>query len=291
MPPRPRSWVRRAGRDERMPLVAHLDELRSRIVVSGLALVAAFIALYVVRDDLLDALRWPLPDGFDQLLTLSPTEPFFTTLQAVFWASILAALPVWLYQLYAFVIPAVADQPRRRALATVGGVSALFVAGVAFGYFVVLPVALNFLLGFGGDAFQQQLRAGEYFGFATTMLLASGLLFEVPVAMVALARLGVVTAEIYRRQWRVAIVGIAAIAAILPGGDPFSMLLLMLPQIMLYLLGIWLSSVFGSTPLWMREAWSADEGAGAAADGDRDAEAEVDARVGAGTGPRDPLDP
>ena len=256
--------LRRAGRDEELPLHDHLDELRRRIVVSLLALVAAFIVLYIERDWLIDVLAKPLPAKYEhRITTFSPTEPFFTTLKVVFWASVLAALPVWLYQLYAFIVPAVSDQSRRKSLAVVGGLTGLFVAGVAFGYFVVLPVALNFLLGFGDGTFDVQLRASEYFGFATTMLLASGLLFEVPIAMLALARLGIVTARIYIQQWRIAIVAIAVFAALLPGGDPVSMVLLMIPQILLYALGVWLAAAFGRAPVWRREAWTDDE-AGAA---------------------------
>jgi len=257
--PRAPRRLRRVAPDERLSVVEHLDELRNRIVVCVVALIVAFIAMYVVHDRLLEVLQWPLPADHDKLITFSPTEPFMTVLKVVFYAAILTALPVWLYQLYAFVIPAVAHQSRRKSLMVVGGVSALFVAGVAFGYFVVLPVALQWLLGFGGDTFLVQLRAGEYYGFITTMLLGAGLLFEVPVAMLVFARMGLVTAEMYRRQWRLAIVIIAFIAAILPGGDPFSMLLLMVPQILLYVLGIWLAATFGATPLWRREAWAGDE--------------------------------
>ena len=100
--------------------------------------------------------------------------------------------------------------------------------------------------------FDAQLRAGEYLGFATSMLLASGILFEVPIAMAALARMGGASAALYRRQWRVAIVAIAAVAAVLPGGDPFSMALLMAPQIVLYGAGIALAARFGQAPLWRR---------------------------------------
>ncbi|MEW6582562.1 MAG: twin-arginine translocase subunit TatC, partial [Actinomycetota bacterium] len=256
----------RAGREERLPLVAHLDELRRRIMVSLAALVVAFIALYIVRDWLIDVLARPLPAEYEsKIATFSPTEPFFTTIKVVFWASILAALPVWLYQVYAFIVPAVSDQSRKVSLSVVGGLSGLFVGGVAFGYFVVLPVALRFLLGFGDDTFNVQLRASDHFGFVTTMLLASGLLFEVPVAMLAFARLGLVTARIYRQQWRVALVVIAVFAALLPGGDPVSMFLLMVPQVILYILGIWLASVFGGPPVWEKSTWSADEEPGATA--------------------------
>jgi len=243
---------RRARPDDRLHVTEHLDELRRRLIISALALVVAFGGMYAVHGRLIAFLVWPLPDHHQRLITLSPTEPFFITLKVVFWAAVLVALPVWLYQAYAFVIPAVSDQPRRVMLAVVTGLAGLFMAGVAFGYLVVLPVALNFLIGFGGDTFDTQLRAGEYFGFATSMLLASGILFEVPVAMAALARMGIASATIYRRQWRIAIVAIAAIAAVLPGGDPFSMMLLMIPQVVLYVVGIALAARFGQTPLWQR---------------------------------------
>jgi sec-independent protein translocase protein TatC len=253
--------LRRVGREEQLSVVDHLDELRNRIIVSALALVVAFAVAYGFHEQLLDLLERPLPERFreDGLITLSPTEPFFTTLKVCFWAAILVALPVWLYQLYAFVIPAVQDQSRRRMLLIVAGASSLFLAGVAFGFFVVLPVALEFLLEFGGDSFQTEVRAGEYFGFVTTLMLGAGLMFEVPVAMLALARIGVTTADFYVRHWRVAIVLIAALAAILPGGDPFSMLLLMIPQVALYGLGILLAKKFGGPPLWAREAWATAE--------------------------------
>ena len=253
-------FFRRARPDDKLTVVEHLTELRVRIIISVAALVGAFGAAYAFNDWLLDVLQRPLPvEQRDNLKTFSPTEPFFTILKVSFWAAVLASIPVWLYQLYAFVIPAVAEQSRRAMLLIVAGISSLFLAGVAFGYYVVLPVALRFLLDFGGDSFDTQLRAGEYFGFATALLLGSGLMFEVPVAMVAFARMGITTAAMYRRQWRVALVVIAAIAAILPGGDPASMFLLMIPQIVLYTVGIWLAAVFGAAPLWTRDAWAADE--------------------------------
>ena len=244
---------RRARSDERLHITEHLDELRRRLIISALALVVAFAGMYAVHDQLIDLLTRPLPGDVHQLVTLSPTEPFFVTLKVVFWAAVLVTLPVWLYQAYAFVIPAVGDQPLRVVLAVTGSLAALFAGGVAFGYFVVLPVALNFLTGFGGDTFNTQLRAGEYFGFATSMLLASGILFEVPIAMAALSRMGVTSAHLYRSQWRIAIVAIAAIAAVLPGGDPISMGLLMIPQVVLYGVGIALSARYGQAPLWSRQ--------------------------------------
>lgn len=249
------SRLRRARPDERLHVVDHLTELRNRLVVSFIALIAAFAVMYAFHTELLDLLERPLPERYRTagLVTLSPTEPFFTVLKVCFAAALLVSIPVWLYQLYAFVIPAVKDQSRRVTLAIVAGISGLFLAGVAFGFFVVLPVALEFLLDFGGDSFQQEVRAQEYFGFVTALLLGSGLMFEVPAAMVGFARLGLVTAEMYLSQWRLAIVVIAAIAAILPGGDPVSMFLLMIPQIILYAVGVLLARRFGRPPVWRGE--------------------------------------
>jgi sec-independent protein translocase protein TatC len=250
---------RRVGTDERLAVHEHLDELRRRLFVALTALIVAFIAMYVVHTQLLDVLLWPLPEDNRELLTLSPTEPFMTVLKVSFFAALLVALPVCLYQLYAFVIPAVADQARKKMLLVVAGVSALFLAGVAFTYFVVANVALDWLLGFGGDQFVTQLRAADYIGFVMMLLLGGGLLFEVPVAMLALARMGVVTGDQFRRNRRIALVVIAVIAAALPGGDPISMLLLMAPQLVLYEVGIRLAMRFGSTPIWERETWVSDE--------------------------------
>jgi sec-independent protein translocase protein TatC len=250
--------VRRVGPDEELSVVEHLDELRRRVVISLAALVVAFVVAYVFNERLLTFLARPIPDRYrdEKLLTLSPTEGFFTVLKVCFWVALVVALPVCLYQLYAFVLPAITEQPRRRMLLIVAGVSVLFLGGAAFGFFLILPIALTFLLQFGDNLFTNSLRAGEYYGFVTSLSLATGLMFEAPIAMLAFARLGLVTAATYRKQWRLAIVVIAVIAAILPGADPLSMLLLMVPQIFLYLLGIWLAKVFGQPAPWKRDLWS-----------------------------------
>lgn len=246
--------VARVDPDQRLSMVEHLTELRKRLFIAVLTLAAAFAVLYVFNGWLLDMLLDPLPPEYRTLLALSPTEPFLVILKVVFGAAVLVALPVLLYQLYAYVVPAIGQQTRRKMLVIVGGVSGLFLAGVVFVYFLVLPVALQWLLGFAGNDFEVALRANEYFSFALTLMFAGGLVFEVPVAMLVLARLGIVSADQFRRGWRVAIVVIAVVAAILPGGDPVSMLLLMVPQIILYGVGIWLAAVFGRPAPWSGDA-------------------------------------
>ena len=126
MPRTIRVGPRRARPDDRLHLTEHLDELRRRLIISAVALVIAFGGMYAVHAQLIDLLTRPLPGDVNQLITLSPTEPFFITLKVIFWAAILVSLPVWLYQVYAFVIPAVADQPRRIVLAVTSGLAGLF---------------------------------------------------------------------------------------------------------------------------------------------------------------------
>ncbi len=252
------TFVRRVAPDEKLSIVEHLDELRRRIFVSMGALVLAFIGTYAIHGPLMRFLQRPLPNE-QTLVTFAVSEAFFTVLKVSAYSALIIVLPVWLYQLYAFIIPAVGEQSRRRMLLTVAGISGLFLAGAAFGFFVVLPVALDWLLGFGDDLFANTLRAGDYYGFVTTFTLASGLMFEIPVAMAGLAMLGVVPADFYTRHWRFAVVIIAFVAAALPGGDPISMMLLMAPQVVLYLLGIWLARLLGREAPW--KAWG-DAGEG-----------------------------
>lgn len=250
--------IRKVHPDEELSVVEHLEELRRRIIVSIVALAVTFTLAWIFQDQLMEILIEPLPGDQDQLITLSPTEPFMVVLKVCFGAAVVAALPIWLYQLYAYVIPAVGTQSRRVMLLVVGAVSALFVAGVAFGYFLVLPLALNWLQSFGDQFLQNELRAGEYFSFALALLLGSGLVFEVPIAMLALAKIGVVTAGAFKRGWRIAIVVIAVVAAVMPGGDPFSMIVLMIPMLILYQVGIWLAGAFGGEPLFARLPWAND---------------------------------
>lgn len=256
MPRRIPLGPRRALPGERLSVVGHLDELRRRLIVSAVVLVVAFAGMYAVHPQIIDLLTWPLPDDAGKLITLSPTEPFFTSLKVSLWAAALVALPVLAYQAYAFISPAVGAPSRRVGVAIVGSLVTLFAAGVAFGYAVVLPFALEFLLGFGGDSFTGDLRAAPYFGFVMSLMLASGLMFQMPAVMAGLARLGLTDGAFYRRHWRVAIVLIAAVAAILPGGDPISMFLLMVPQVLLYGVGTLLAGRFHQEPLWRQaQGW------------------------------------
>jgi sec-independent protein translocase protein TatC len=166
----------------------------------------------------------------------------------VVYAALLIALPVLLYQMYAFVLPAFSGEERRVALPLMIAAPLLFIAGVLFAYFVILPPAITVLLGFNADEFNTQLRAREYYSFAALTLISLGILFQVPIGVLALTRLGIVTTEQLRRGRRYAILGIAVLAALLPTIDPVTMILEMIPLVVLYELSILVARAFGHSP-------------------------------------------
>jgi sec-independent protein translocase protein TatC len=178
------------------------------------------------------------------------------------YAAILISLPVVLYQIYAFVLPAFSPNERRLALPMLMMVPFLFIGGVVFGYYVVLPAAVKFLLNFNNDQFNIQIRAREYYSFTAMTLVAMGALFQLPVAILAATKLGITTPRQLRRHRRHAIVAIAVVAMLLPGTDPVTMLIAMVPLVVLYELSIVLASVLGRPPKERVEGAPAAEGPG-----------------------------
>jgi sec-independent protein translocase protein TatC len=239
--------IKRIEYDEQAHLVDHLGELRSRIVASLGAFVVALGLCFWQNHMLLDLLRKPIGDR--QLITLGVAEPFTTTLMITAYAAIILALPVLLYQVYAFVIPALAPGQQKAARGLALLVPVLFIAGAAFAFLVVVPAALQFLLHFNNDQFNTQLRAKEYYSFVTMTTLAVGAVFQVPIGILALTRLGIVTPQTLRGARRYAYVACAVVAAALPGVDPVSMLLETVPLIALYELSIVLAGAFGTPPV------------------------------------------
>jgi sec-independent protein translocase protein TatC len=250
--------IKPAEFDDRMTLVEHLDELRSRIIFSGVFLVVAIGVCFFFEDTLLEIANEPLPAGFEPI-TLSPQEPFFTTVKLSFYAGILISLPILLYQAYAFILPAFAPGERKLILPFLLTVPVLFVGGAVFAYFVVMPAALNFLLGFNGDSFNIEVRASEYYSFFILTLIAVGFLFQIPVAVLAVCRLGITTPETLAANRRYAILIIAVAAMLLPGTDPVTMILSMAPLYILFELSLIMARRFGRPPEGLDEDSSDDE--------------------------------
>jgi sec-independent protein translocase protein TatC len=244
--------------DDRLTVVEHLDELRTRIVVSLTAFGVAMGLCFWQNHELLHWLNKPLHGK--QPITLGVAEGFTTTLTVVAYAALVIALPVVLYQLYAYILPAFSPTEKRVAKPLMMMVPVLFVGGAAFGYFLVLPAAVKFLLHFNSDEFNTQIRARDYYYFVTTTLLACGIVFQMPVVILAMTRLGIVDADMLAKNRRYAILVCAVVAAALPGVDPVSMLLEMLPLVVLYELSILLARVFKRPSGEVVDRWASAEG-------------------------------
>jgi sec-independent protein translocase protein TatC len=232
---------RRLRHGEEATLVEHLDELRTRIFVSLGALILGFVIAFVFHHTLLDWLNAPLPPERQKPVTLGVAEPFLTAVKVSLLAGLGLALPVILWQLWSFLAPAVEEHAERTVLVFVLFATGLLVAGVAFGYWVVLPKAIGFLTNFDESQFDIQLRAREYYGFVMTVLFAVGLVFQLPIFMLALVRLGVVSTDTLRSNRRIGYFIVAVVAVLLPGIDPVTTILQAVPLIILYEASIWLA--------------------------------------------------
>jgi sec-independent protein translocase protein TatC len=302
--------IRPIGHDQQLTVVGHLDELRSRIIVSLLALTVAFgfcfwqnhrllhlinaplahqtqqqvragrgplgsayqvqlsardvaaqlrtvvgllgaerqrpavrASLQQVQRDLQrDLTRLSAPPQGDRPVTLGIGEPFTTTLTVTLIFALILSLPVVLGQAYGFLIPALEPDQRRQIKPLMFAVPLLFITGVAFDYFVVLPAAVRFLQNFNSDQFNVLVQASQYYKFAATTLLAMGLLFQVPVGILAITRAGVITPRQLRRNRRYAVGACALVAALLPG-DAITMLLETVPLYLLFEASVMIASV------------------------------------------------
>jgi sec-independent protein translocase protein TatC len=237
--------LRAAKFDEQMTLVEHLDELRNRIIASAAVLLVACGLCFWQNHLLLDIANKPLP-GDRVPITFGVTEPFMTTLKVSIYAGILIALPVLLYQAYAFLLPALKPTEKRVALPFLILVPLLFIAGVVFSYFVVVPAATQFLLNFNDDQFNIQVRASEYYSFFMLTLIALGFVFQVPMGIVALTRLGIVTPQQLSHNRRYAYLILAVVAMLLPGTDPVTMLIELAPLLALFEISLILARLVGT---------------------------------------------
>src|SRR4051794_38738978 len=230
--------------EDRLTLVEHLDEFRTRIVIAIAAYVLAFALCFWQNDRLLDIANSPLP-GDRHPSTFGVAEPFTTTVTICAYAALVLALPVILYQAYAFVLPALTSKERRYVIPFLVLAPVPFIAGVVFGYFIVLPAATKFVLNFNDTQFNIQVRARDYYSFFTLTLGVMGLIFQLPIGILAVTRLGIVTPEQLSENRRYAYIVLIIIAALLPGTDPVTMLIEAAPLIVLYEASVQLAKTFG----------------------------------------------
>jgi sec-independent protein translocase protein TatC len=241
---------RRLRHGEEATLVEHLGELRARLFIAIGALAVGFIVAYAFHGRLLEWLNRPLPDRLDKPVTFSPIEPFATSIVVSLWAGLLLALPVVLWQLWSFLAPAFEEHRQRSMVVLVGFATVLALGGVLFGYYVILPPAIHFLTNYDSAYFTIQLRARDYYRFVGFVLLGVALAFEVPVFVLALVRLRILSAAQLRHTWRIGIFVMVVIGVLLPGVDPVSTILSVIPLVLLYVLAIGLATFL--EPRWRR---------------------------------------
>jgi sec-independent protein translocase protein TatC len=239
--------VKPVSHEDQLSLVEHLDELRSRIIVCAVVFGVALALCFWQNNLLLEIAGGPLPNGHQKLITFGVTEPFTTTVTVSAYGAIILSMPILLWQLYAYILPAFSPTEKRVVLPILLLFPLLFLAGIAFAYFAVMPAAVKFLLNFNDTQFNIQVRARDYYSFFSMTMLAGALVFQMPLVILAVTRLGIVKIEQLTSNRRYAYLVIAVIAAALPGVDPVSMLIEMVPLLVLFELSILIAKVLGRT--------------------------------------------
>jgi sec-independent protein translocase protein TatC len=241
-----RKWVAQQwylNTDEKnMSFLDHLEELRSRLFVILGTMGCCFLALYPFAERLLIILRKPMQE---QLYMVTPTEAFVVYLKLSLFGAIVVSLPMTLYQLWAFIAPGLYVKEKRYAAPFVIFGMIFFGIGGVFAYTVILPFGLKFLLGYGGQLIKPIISVTNYISFVTTTILVFGVVFELPLIIVFLARMGIVTPDMLRKNRKYAILGAFIVGAILTPPDVFSQILLSVPLVILYEVSIWGSVFFG----------------------------------------------
>jgi sec-independent protein translocase protein TatC len=234
---------RRLRHGEEATLVEHLGELRARLVVCLIALFAGFGVAFGFHKTIIHWLNGPLPEHLKPT-TLGVAEPFLTSMVVSLWVGLALAFPVILWQLWAFLAPAFQEHTQRMLVGFVVFATVLLGGGLVFGYFVALPAAVHFLTNYDSELYNTQIRARDYYSFVLLVLAAVGVVFELPIFVLALVRIGVLTTAKLRRNRRIGYVIVAAVAVALPGVDPVTTLLEMAPLMILFECSIWLSVFF-----------------------------------------------
>jgi sec-independent protein translocase protein TatC len=235
---------RRLAHDEEATLVDHLDELRSRLVVAGGAVLLGTVAGYLVHRPVLRLLVADLPRQHRRLVTFGIAEPFTTSLKLSIAIGIGLALPIVLWQAWAYFAPAFGRGATHRLGAFAAFAGGLMLVGVGFGYRVALPAALRFLTTFDSGIYHTQIRAADYLSFAILVLAACGAVFELPIAVLGLVRVGALSSSTLRRNRRIGYFVVACVGVALPGVDPVTTTIETIPLAVLFEASIWMSVYF-----------------------------------------------
>lgn len=230
-----------AGRSENlkaMGLMEHLDELRARVVRSLLAIIVIFLIAFSFADVLLNYLKLPLvqalPEGSQDLHFTGPMDVLVANIKVSFLVGVIGACPIWLYQFWKFLEPALYEHEKRYVLPFVFASVSLFFAGVAFCFFIILPMALDFLIGYGLQVGTAIITVGDYISLVMILIFGFGLIFETPVILVMLALMDLISAESLAKNRKFVLVGILILGALLTPPDPISQIAMAIPTYIMY---------------------------------------------------------
>ena len=234
--------------EDKVPFTAHLDELRTRLIRCFLAVGIGFVASYAFKEKLFEILIKPLTSVMnpgDKIIFTGLPEAFFTYLKVAFLSGLMLSVPVILYEFWMFVAPGLYKKERKMLIPIIVLSSIFFLGGSLFGYFIVFPFGFRFFLGFTTDTIQALPSMKEYLGFSSKLLLAFGLVFELPLVITFLARLGIVTVEFLKTNRKYAILIFFAGAAILTPPDVVTQTMMAVPLMLLYEISIVGARIFG----------------------------------------------
>ncbi|MDX6476058.1 MAG: sec-independent protein translocase protein TatC, partial [Gaiellaceae bacterium] len=235
---------KRLEHGQEVALVGHLEELRSRLFVAGGAVTATTILAFSVHARVIALLVAQLPAEHRHLLTLGVAEPFTTSLKLSIALGFALALPIVLWQLWSFLAPALTPKTQHGIAGFTIFAAALMAAGTAFGYRVALPAALHFLTNYDNSVYNVQIRAADFISFSVLVLAACGAVFELPIVVLGLVRVGALTSAKLRRNRRIGYMVVAVIGVALPGVDPITTVMETIPLAVLFEASIWLSVLF-----------------------------------------------
>jgi sec-independent protein translocase protein TatC len=232
--------VKDSRTEDGFSLVDHLTELRDRLIKSAYAIAITTIICFIFHERLFDLVRGPvaahLPGG--GLVFTNPMDKFLAHMKLAAVGGIILACPAWIYQVWKFVAPGLYAHEKKYSMGFIAAGVLLFITGVSFAYFLVLPMAFEFLFNFGGNVDKPLITISEYMSFFSTMILVFGASFELPLIVVILGVLGLVTSQTLREKRRYAIVGLATVSAVITPPDVLSMLMLLIPLAVLYEISI-----------------------------------------------------
>ena len=222
---------------EQMAVIDHLQELRLRLIVACIAVAVSSAVCFYFVEDLLHLITQPA----GKLYYLNPAEGFFAYMKITVFAGFLLALPVVLYQAWVFVVPALTRSEKRMAIFLVPASVVLFYLGLAFSYYLVMPVALKFFMGFANESLQPLLSLGQYLSFVLSMLLPFGFIFELPLVLFTLAKLGVISSAFLAAKRKIVLLlAFVAGGVISPTPDLFGQVIIAVPLLLLYEASIWI---------------------------------------------------